>query len=314
MARDIFAEDFEDKTEGTSMSFDTLSKKIGSTVIEKAGLITAVFILLVVAVVMTSDISFISISDVKDFSVEAFLLLFLCNSMYGNMYHTGSLAAKKLEKYKKIKVDYAVIRDEVKEHGFMKRLTAFCKEYVDNELKARRENLLEYADVSWEEYLKCRHLSKRELKAMGLTKVKVKAICDANWIVPIKLEPSMIYTDGGRNLSRNPMHLAPSTKRIIDFSLNFLKTGATSLGMCFIGFQLLADPSWQTMCAVAAKMLTVILNGYSGYRHGYDSVAVTEFNFVSDQIDILEQYKVWKGSEEVFSTIADVPAIEGSKN
>ena len=206
--KDIFAEDYEDKTEGF-VSFDDFGRKVGATVIEKAGLITAVFILIVVAVVMTSDISFISINDIKDFSIEAFLILFLCNSMYGNMYHTGVIAARKLEKYKKVKKEYTRIRDEIKMHGFMKRLTAFCKEYVDNELQARREALLENADVTWEEYKECRNLSKKALYELGYDKYKVKAISAANWIVPIKLEPAMIYSDGGRKFARNPLSITP---------------------------------------------------------------------------------------------------------
>ena len=313
MARDIFAEDFEDKTEG-AISFDNFGKKIGVTLLERASLIMAGLIMLVVVVVMTSDIKVISIKDVTELSLSAFVLIFCSYSMYGNMYHSGMIAGKKLKTYKTVTDDYARIRAEVKDRDVMKQLTLFCKEYIDDELKSRREAVLEIADVSWEEYLECRHLSKRELQYdKKLSKVKIKAISDANWIVPIKLEPTMIYRPGGRAVRRSPMHTAPGAKRTFDFVFNFLKTGATSLCMCFIAFELFAEPTWEMLCAVAIKLLTVALNGWAGYRRGYDNIAIDTVNYTEDQIDLLEQYKVWRGSEEVFSTVASVPVIEGAK-
>lgn len=310
--KDIFAEDYEDKTDAFG-SIDSFGKKLGATMLERASLIMAALIMLVVIVVMTADIKVISIKDATELSLSAFVLLFCSYSMYGNMYHSGMIAGKKLKTYKDLTAEYARIRTEVKERDVMKRLTAFCKEYVDNELKSRREALLENADVTWEEYQECKHLPKRALREMGYTKVKVKAISDANWIVPIKLEPAMIYRVGGQTVRRSPLHTAPGAKRTFDFTWNLIKTGATSICMCFIAFELFAEPTWKTFCAVAIKLLTVALNGWAGYRRGYDNIAIDTVNYTEDQIDLLEQYKVWKGSEEVFSTVADVPAIEGAK-
>ena len=311
MAKDIFAEDFEDKTEARGFGFDQFEKKIKASAIEKAGFVMAAAIILVVIAVMTLDIRFITISEIKDFSIEAFLLLFLCNAMYGNMYQSGRMGAKKGDKYQKVMQSYAKIKGEIKEAGLMKRLRAFCKEFVDNELKTCKLEILDRADVSWEEYQRCKNLSKNDLKfKKRLSDVKVKAILDANWIVPIKLSADMLYREGGNGGIRySALRSDPKRKSRSDIVLNFIKTAATSIGMCFLGAEILADPSWQTVCVVAAKVLTVALNGYNGYIHGYNNVAVTEVNFTEDQIDLLEQYKVWRGSEMVFSTVPDVPSV-----
>ena len=315
MAKDIFDADFEDKSSGFDR-IDNFSKKVGSTLIEKSGIIIAGVILVCVAIVMTSDISFISINDIKDFSIEAFILLFLCNGLYGSMYHSGMLSAKQLERYKKLKIEFARLQDEIKEAGLIKKLSQFCKNYVDTEHQAIRTILLERADVTWKEYLKYRHCSRRSLQEKGLSKFKINGILAANKVKPILLTADRLYKDGGRGLdeSRSPLRTAPSYKRFFDFYVNFYKTAFTSVGMCFVGFQLFSDPSWETMCAVAIKIVAFILTGYSGYRHGYDSVAITECNYVSDQIDLLEQYQVWRYSETVTSNnITDVPALESGE-
>ena len=314
MARDIFAEDFEDKTEGAFERIGGVGKKAKSAAIENAGFTIAIIIVLVVIAVTMMDIKFTSITEIKDFSMEAFVLMFLGNAMYGNMYHSGGVAAKKLERYKQVMSKYSALKTEIKEDGFMKRLRAFCKDYVDNELKTCRVVVLEKADVTWAEYQKYKNLSKKELRRKKLSDVKIKAILTANWIVPIKLDANMLYREGGTGGIRySAMGRDPRKQAFADKSLNFAKSLITMGGMCFIGAELFADPSWATACVVAAKVFAVIWSGYRGYMHGYNNIAVTTVNYTEDQIDLLEQYKVWRGSEEVFSTVASVPVIEGAK-
>ena len=311
--RDVFTEDFEDKTEGEYRGADLFAEqKLSATLVEKAGWIMAAVIMLVVVVVMTSDIKLIGWQEVGDFSLSVFVLIFLSYSMYGNMYHSGSLSAKKLDEYKHVTASYIALRDEVKTKDVQKELARFCKEYVDNELRARREARLERADVSWSEYQKYKHLSKRELEYKKLSKVKIKAIVDANWIVPIKLTPEMIYKPGGQTVRVRPLHTAPAVRRRLDFILNLLKTGATSLCMCFIAFELFSEPSWEMFCAVCIKLLTVALNGYTGYRRGYDNIAVDTVNYTEDQIDMLEQFKKWREPETVVIAVDTSNMLEGA--
>jgi hypothetical protein len=310
---DYYSSDWSDKGR---VEFIETEKKVATSILEKAGFIMAAVIMLVVIVVMTSDIKIITFKEVTELSLSFFVLIFCSYSMYGNMYHSGMLAGRRLGSYKKVSRDYITIRDDIKTKDVQKQLAAFCKEYVDNELKSRREALLENADVTWEEYQECKHLSKKELQYdKKLSKVKIKAISDANWIVPIKLEPAMLYKQGGQTVRRSPLHTAPSTKRTFDFIWNLVKTGATSLCMCFIAFELFSEPSWEMFCAVAIKLLTVALNGYAGYRRGYDNIAVDTVNYTEDQIDMLEQFKKWRGEEvQIVSFAPTNPLIANTTN
>jgi hypothetical protein len=294
MARDVFTEDFEDKTEGEYRGDPFSSKKISTTLVEKGGWIMAAVIMLVVVFVMTSDIKLVGWREIGELSLSVFVLLFLSYSMYGNMYHNGMLSAKRLDVVKETNNRYIALRDEVKDKDVQKDLARFCKEYVDNEWKTQREGRLERADVSWGEYQKNKNLSKKEMRRKKLPEAKIKAILDANWIVPIKLTPRMIYRTGGHGVRVRPLHTAPSTRRTFDMVWNLAKTSVTSLLMCFMAFEVFSEPTWETMCAVAIKLLTVALNGYAGYRRGYDNIAVDTVNYTEDQIDMLEQFKKWR--------------------
>lgn len=294
--RDIFAE-FEDKTEQRKL----FEKK--SNVVEMAGWIMAAVTMLAVIVVMTSDIKLISFSTVADLSLSVFVLIFLSYSMYGNMYHNGTLAAKKLEEYANTVKAYFAIRDEVKSKTVQKDLSQFCKEYVAAELKSQREAVLEPAGVSWAEYQKYKDFSREALEYKKLSKRKIKAIIDANWIVPIKLTPEMLYRVGGRGTRTRPLGTAPRTRRAIDHTYTFVRTAVTSICMCFIAFELFSDPSWEMVCAVVIKLLTVALNGFLGYRRGYDNIAIDTINYTEDQIDLLEQFKIWRAPEVIIESI-----------
>ena len=294
--RDIFAE-FEDKTEQRKL----LEKK--SNVIEMAGWIMAGVTMLAVIVVMTTDIKLLTFDALADLSLSVFVLIFLSYSMYGNMYNNGTLAAKKLDEYANVVRSYFAVRDEVKSKTVQKDLAQFCKEYVASELRSQREAVLEPAGVSWAEYQKYKDFSKKALEYKKLSKRKIKAIIDANWIVPIKLTPEMLYRVGGRGTRTRPLGTSPRTRRAFDFGFNFARTAFTSLCMCFIAFELFSDPSWEMVCAVVIKLLTVALNGFLGYRRGYDNIAIDTINYTEDQIDLLEQFKIWRAPEVIIEPI-----------
>lgn len=296
MAKDFFAE-FVDKTEERR----SFAKK--SSAIEVAGYIAAAVILATVVVVMTSEIKLISFSEVTELSLAVFVLIYLSHSMYVNMYNNGTLAAKKLEEYVDVTRAYFTIRDEMKTKTVQKDLAQFCREYVANELRAQRESVLEPADVSWAEYQRLKNLTYKELKEKGIPKIKRKAIIDANWIKPIKLTPTMIYRACGRGVRIRPMGTAPDKRRRFDYVFSFARTALTSLCMCFIAFELFANPTWEMLCAVVIKLVTVALNGLLGYRRGYDNIAVDTINYTEDQIDMLEQFREWRAPEVIVTTI-----------
>lgn len=306
MAKDFFAE-FEDKTEERR----TFAKK--SSIVEILGYVMAAVILATVIVVMTSEIKLVSFQEITALSLSVFVLIYLSHSMYVNMYHNGTLAAKKLEEYVEVTKSYFAIRDEMKTKTVQKDLAQFCREYVANELRSQREAVLEPADVSWAEYQRYKNLSREEMKRKKIPKAKRKAIINANWIKPIKLTPTMIYRACGKGARIRPLGTAPGRRRIFDYAFSFARTAFTSLCMCFIAFELFSEPSWEMFCAVVIKLVTVALNGFLGYRRGYDNIAVDTINYTEDQIDMLEEFREWRAPEIEVVPIDTSNMLEGEK-
>lgn len=297
MARDIFTEDFEDKTESEYRGDPFSKKKLSTTMVEKAGWIMAVVIMLVVIAVMTLDIKTVTVQKITELSLTAFLLLFCSYAMYGNMYHTGMLEGRRLDSYKKAIIKYDAIREEIRSKDVWVELREFCADFVQKELRECRENELYAGGVSYEEYLKYHRLSKREMEYKRLPKKKIKAILDANWVEPLHFTAEMLYKTGSPTGWRfTPMHMSPSTKKTLDFASTLIKTVATSLCMCFIAFEMFATPSWETFVSVVVKLFTVAMTGYSGYRNGY-SLVTTEIIYTEDRIEYLEQFKEWRAAK-----------------
>ena len=83
--------------------------------------------------------------------------------------------------------------------------------------------------------------------------------------------------------------------------------------MCFIAFELFSEPSWEMFCAVVIKLVTVALNGFLGYRRGYDNIAVDTINYTEDQIDMLEEFREWRAPEIEVVPIDTSNMLEGEK-
>jgi putative copper export protein len=297
MARDVFSEDFEDKTDGNFGGDPFSKKKLTATMVEKAGWIMAVVIMLVVIAVMTLDIKTVTIHKITELSLTAFLLLFCSYAMYGNMYHTGMLEGHKLDSYKKAMAKYDVIRDEIRSKDVWVELRQFCAEFVQKELRECIEDRLYPGGVTYEEYLKYHRMTKKEMRRKRLPERKIKAILDANWVSPMSFTAEMLYKAGSPSGWRlSPMHMSPRAKKTMDYGFTLFKTVFTSVCMCFIAFEMFTVPSWETFVSVVVKLFAVAMSGYSGYRNGY-SLVTTEITYTEDRIEYLEQFKEWRAAK-----------------
>ena len=77
-------------------------------------------------------------------------------------------------------------------------------------------------------------------------------------------------------------------------AVHFIKTAVTNGALGLIVCEVLVNPSWETVGAVALKLISVAFSGYSGYRAGYANITVNAVTFMQDQIDLLEEFKQWE--------------------
>ena len=285
MAKNVFEESEERQRS------PLLGEKIITSVVERSGYVIAAAILLVVILVMTTDIRFITAQSVADFSATFFVLMFCSYGMYMNMYRNGMISGERLKEYKDVCKRYDEVRDKIKSADVYKRLADFCREYVDNDRRARIEEALSFSGVSYDEFLRYQHLGRAALKAEGLCDTQIRRIRSAKRIRPIKLTPAMLYKQGKGATRFKALHTPPSERRKRDSIFKFI-TNALSYGMTgFIAFEMFSDPSFKTLCTVAFKLLMIGYTGYSGYVRGYDNIVTDTVLYINDQIDLLEQFE-----------------------
>ena len=271
----------------------------GKSILEKAGFIMAAAIMLVVIIVMTTDVKGITFKTIADMSAQFFVLTFCTYGMYTNLYQNGTIAGERSSEYIEVTKKYAELREEMKTNDLHKELTQFCREYVDTERKARCEDVLVTVGVSWEDFLEYRHLNKDELVEKGLSPLMISAVKRAKRIRPIKLRSDMLLRNGRTATRRRAMHVQPIVKRRADMAVHFIKTALTNGALGLIVCDVLVNPSWQTVGAVALKLISVAFSGYSGYRAGFVNVTVNSVAYVQDQIDLLEEFKQWEAKASV---------------
>ncbi len=288
MAKNPFAEDPQ-----------RLEKKIEpKSLIETAGYIISAAILFAVIIVMTTDIRGISFQSVASLSLQMFVLMFCSYGMYVSMYSNGIISAEKLTSYIEIIERYNEVRERIVSGDNHKRLYDFCRDCIESEQASRIEDVLAGIGISPERYEKLRFCSRKNLLNEKLTNTQIRAIRAARRIRPIKLTPEMLCKAGKAPIKRGVMHMQPAVRRKYDFIKKFITTAVTSCAMGFIAFEVFADPSWSTVCAVAFKVLMVALTGYSGYKRGYDNIAVDTVLYTQDQIDMLRQFEDWKDEKK----------------
>lgn len=270
------------------------------SVIEKTGYVMAALILMLVVVVMTSDIKINFYQSMAEMSAVFFILMILSYGMYVDMYSSGSLAGERADDFKAAAEAYENVIKDISVDGLQKRLNDFCREYIDNELRARREDVLRSAGVTWEVYEEHKNDSRRKIKG-ALSKIEYKAILRARRIKPIKLTPEKIYNKVRSASRRRGMRIDPHVRKRFDMTLQLVKSLLKMLCVGVIVFDAMSTMSWQSVGSVCLKIGAVATTGYSGYRAGYRNITVDTVGYMYDQINLLEQFKaseVKKNAEE----------------
>ena len=77
----------------------------------------------------------------------------------------------------------------------------------------------------------------------------------------------------------------------IAFGVKFIKISVTTLLTSIIVLDVVINPNWATFAACCLKLMPVILNGFTGYKMGYENIVYDTVNYMSDQIDLIHQFQ-----------------------
>ena len=275
--------------EGALSAVDNVKKRTTRAVMNNAGTLVSVFLLFVVAVVMTTDVKVQSLTDVASLGLDFFILLFCSYGMYVNMTDSGTKQGLLSTVYKEAVDRYEGLKSRIIAQGLQGKLPEFCTDYINDELISTRTSILANVGIAYETYAD-KYIGKDpEQIEDPLTDSQKKAIKSANEVRPIKLTPDMILKRGRGSMRRAPLGFKPFTKKMFNFGFKFTTTATTSLLMGVIAFDVIAEPDWSVFASVLLKLLAVVLNGFNGYQFGYENIVNDTVNYMNDQSDLMEQ-------------------------
>lgn len=266
-------------------------KKIMRGVLNNTGIFIGIFIIFVVIVVFTTDIKLTSIFDWTALGLSFFILVFCAFSMYVSFSDSGIKAGRESETYLTAKQTYDDLKKEIIDRKMQGRLPEFCRNYIEEELRNTRNTILTEVGIDFADYQA--HYVGKDMAVLEqdkrLSKTQIEAIISANKIKPIKLTPEMILKRGRGSAQRRPLGVQPEKKRGVDYGVKFFKTCVTSVLLAVIGLDVVVSPSWAMFAACLLKLFPVVLNGFMGYKSGYENIVVDTVNYMNDQADLMRQ-------------------------
>lgn len=266
-------------------------KKILRGTMNYAGTTVGTFIIFVAVVVSTTDISIMTTFDWAILGLSFFVFLFCAYAMYVSGSGSGVRAGRKSEVYLSSKNQYDQLKREIIDRKMHGRLSEFCRYYIEDELRNARNSLLTEAGIEFsvyqEQYV---GRDKAELEQItSLSKSQIEAILAANKVKPIKLTPEMILKRGRGSARRSPLGMEPEKRRRTGYVIKFVLTFGLAILIVGITLQPKANLTWGTFAECILKLFPVVLNGFAGYKNGYENIIVHTVNYINDQVDLMRQ-------------------------
>lgn len=277
--------------EKSMLSEHAKKKKLAKGFLNNAGIFVGVLLMFVVIVVVTTDIHLVSFEEIAALGLDFFLLLFVSYSMYVNCSDSGMRAGLQSESYTGGFSAFETMKRHIIDTKIQARLGEFCRHYITEELRNSRTTVLAIVGFSYEEYIE-KYVGKDKDTIRGdkaLSKAQKKAIIKANGIEPVKLTPEMIMKRGRGSSRRAPLGMTPETKKGINFGTKFVFTFFISLAMSIIVLEAVIEPTWVLIATCCLKLMTVVLNGFNGYKFGYENIVFDTVNYMNDQTDLMQQ-------------------------
>lgn len=266
-------------------------KRFMKSFFNSAGIFVGVFLMFAVVVLVTVDIRFITFEEAAGLAMNFFLLLFVSYSMYVTCADSGMRAGLISESYKTSFSNFEKEKKYIVASKYQGRLGEFCNWYITEELKGVRTSILAVVGISYEKYTEMYIGADKETIEGNkeLSKAQRRAIIKANLIEPIELTPEMIMKrcrGGGR---RSPLGIKPETKKKINFAWRFVSSIIIALAISMVVFEAIIEPTWILIATCFIKLLTVVLNGFYGYKFGFENIVSDTVDYMDDQTDLMKQ-------------------------
>ena len=281
------------KFEESVVAENQVKNKLKKGFLNYAGIFVGVFLMFAVVVIVTTDINLTSFEEMSALGLDFFLLLFCSYSMYINCSDSGMRTGLASKLYTDALTTFETYKKSIVDRKLQARLPEFCRHFVDEELRNSRLEILAIVGISYKKYLsEYISLSEEDVDALedeDLSKPQREAIKKANAVKPIKLTPEMIMKRGRGSYRRSPLGWKPESKKYLNFGVKFITTFLVALVMSMIVLDVVIEPTWVIFASVMLKLLAVVMNGFGGYKFGYENIVFDTVNYMSDQVDLMRQ-------------------------
>lgn len=273
------------------LDIDAAKKRLTKTLMNNIGFVMGAFLIFAVIVIMTTDVHIASFTELTSLGLDFFLLLFCSYAMYVCCADSGTKAGLSTQLYNDTVAKFDTMKQTILASQMQTRMHEFCEHHIEDELKNAKLPILAVVGLSFEEYqAKYMHLDNESIDAMdGLTKSQKKAIKKANRIKPVKLTPEMILRKGRSAHRRSPLEINPVEKKNIQFGVKFVKLCVISVCLSMIALEVIIEPSWVIFASICLKLISIIFNGFEGYKTGCDNIVIDTVNYMNAQIDLMQQ-------------------------
>lgn len=280
-----------ERFESSILTENSEKKRIAKTLLNNIGILTGGMILFAVIVVVTTDVKINSLRDLADLGLDFFILMFLSYSMYINCSDSGMRIGLQSNTYSEAYTSYEKLKKQVIGTGIQGRLGEFCHDWIERELKQSRTSVLAVVGITFEEYEE-KYVGMDWLKVIRLEELswaQRRAILRANAIKPVHLTPDMMMKRGRGGRRRAPLGTSPETKKGLMFGAKFVSTMFIMMAMSLIVLEAVQEPTWEVFVACILKLVSVSINGFNGYKFGYENIVLDTVNYMDDQADLLGQ-------------------------
>lgn len=292
--------------EKITLDYNEKSKKFAKSFIDNIGLVMGAVIVLAVIVIMTADIRLISAKELASIGLDFFLLIFCSYAMYICCADTGTKNGLATTTYIEVRARIDRLKGYIVAGRMQSKLTKFCKHYTDEELVRTRTYNLSTVGIDYDDYVE-RYMFKDEETidaCPDLTKLQKKVIKETNEIKPIRLTAEMLMGGIRDKARRSPLEINPNTVKRAEFVSKFFQISAVSILMSIIAFDVVAEPSWAVFASVCMKLVSIITQGFAGYKTGYDNIVIDTVGYIESQCNVLQQGIQFIEAEEVAESMS----------
>ena len=94
---------------------------------------------------------------------------------------------------------------------------------------------------------------------------------------------------GGSN-SRSPLGVNPRYKKMAVFGGKFVTTAITLLFILGLAVEVVANPTVDKFIYVSIGIVPAVLNGFTGYKFGYENIVFDTVEFTDAQSSIIDDF------------------------